>query len=689
MHMFGSRSRDFWEDLNKLFSLVCQVDEQGRTVRVSPLMRRYCGMDEGASGHFFELFQFKRPSNFEGCYAAATQNQGKLFLGVNEELGFAIRGQMLDFSKQGLKGICFVGVPWLWWMQSNNDELSLTFDDFPVHDVQMDQLFFMNAQQVMVDDLQAINDELTAAKAEVEQLNAARTNYFRHISHEMRSPLGGIISALTLLRDEQYDSRTNELIGLANQSAGRLLEVINFTLDSAALEAGDQAGHVEVFDLNRLLDDSLALVQAKALEKGIELRRAGEAHFQSHYEGRVKLLRQVLSNLLSNAVKFTQQGTVTLLVNVKPSETSGFDTLCFSVIDDGPGIPQAYLQQVFEPFATGLTPQTQGNQGTGLGLSIVKRFVESLGGQIAVESEVGVGATFSFEIALRQANSASEVNDGSATRSSTDYALQGHVLVVDDIQTNLMLNAKILETLGLNTDVASSGEMAIEKVSASESAYDLIFMDLDMPGIDGFEAARRIRTDYPNCKAPIIALSAHDTDEDRRRALDFGIAHYLVKPLIRDELPGQLQNWLPSAQRAAVAVTPQAMDEHADRQSSAADMGTDVPTFKPEKVESLIKDVGLAVTQTLVNKFLSESAQRWDELQAAINNSANSVISRQAHTLGSSCLTFGVESAGLLFRQIEAKAMGGETVSLQELAVIESPLGVGIEQLQACLAAAG
>ena len=689
MGMFGSRSSDFWEDLNKLFSLVCQIDEQGKTVRVSPLMHRYCGFDERASSPFFELFEFKRPSNFEGSYAAAKQNQGKLFLGVNEALGFAIRGQMLDFSKQGLKGICFVGVPWLWWMQSNNDELSLTFDDFPVHDVQMDQLFFMNAQQVMVDDLQAINDELVAAKAEVDQLNAARTNYFRHISHEMRSPLGGIISALTLLKDEEYDSRTNELIGLANQSAGRLLEVINFTLDSAALEAGDQAGHVEVFDLNRLLDDSLALVQAKALEKGIELRRAGEAHFQSHYQGRVKLLRQVLSNLLSNAVKFTQQGTVTLSVHAKPSDTHGTDILCFSVIDDGPGIPHEYLQQVFEPFATGLTPQTQGSQGTGLGLSIVKRFVESLGGQIAVESEVGIGATFSFEIALRRANPASAVNDGPATRASADYTLQGHVLVVDDIQTNLMLNAKILETLGLSTDVASSGEMAIEKVSASEIAYDLIFMDLDMPGIDGFEAARRIRADYPNCRAPIIALSAHDTDEDRRRALDLGIAHYLVKPLIRDELAGQLQSWLPVAQRATVAVVPRALDEQADSQSSAAAVRTDVPAFKSEKVESLIKDVGLEVTQTLVNKFLGESAQRWDELQAAINSAENTIISRQAHTLGSSCLTFGVESAGLLFRQIEAKAMAGDAVSLQELAAIESPLGAGIEQLQTCLATAG
>ena len=655
-------------------------------VRASPLMRRYCGFDERASNPFFEFFQFKRPSDFDGSYAAAKQNQGKLFLGVNEELGFAIRGQMLDFSKQGLKGICFVGVPWLWWIQSNNDELRLTFDDFPVHDVQMDQLFFMNAQQVMVDDLQAINAELIEAKAKVDQLNASRTNYFRHISHEMRSPLGGIISALTLLKDEQYDSRTNELIGLANQSAARLLKVINFTLDSAALESADQAAHGEVFDLNRLLDDSLTLVQAKALEKGIELRRTGP-HFETHYEGRVKLLRQVLSNLLSNATKFTQRGRVTLSVSVKASTAQDKDTLSFAVIDDGPGIPKECLEQVFEPFATGVTPETQGSQGTGLGLSIVKRFVENLGGQIVVESEVGAGATFSFDIALRRANPVSEGNDLIAPRSSTDYALQGHVLVVDDIQTNLLLNAKILETLGLTADIAHSGEMAIEKVSASGSSYDVIFMDLDMPGIDGFEAARRIRDDYPACKAPIIALSAHDTDEDRSKALNLGMAHYLVKPLIRDEVLSQLQSWLPVTQHTTVVGTQRALGGQEDTKPPALDRRSDVPAFKPEKIEALIKDVGLAVTQTLVSKFLSESAQRWDELQAAINSSENSIISREAHTLGSSCLTFGVESAGLLFRQIEAKSMAEEVVSLRDLESIERPLGEGIEQLESCLKA--
>jgi len=683
--MFGSGQRQFWHDLNHLFTLVCQINERGEIIRSSPLMQRYCGIDDLGASNFFELFEFKRPSKFEGSFAGAVRNQGKLFLGVNEKLGFAIRGQMADFSKQGLKGICFIGVPWLWWMQSNNENLTLTFDDFPVHDVQMDQLFFMNAQQVMVDDLQAINDELVAAKAEVDQLNASRTNYFRHISHEMRSPLGGIISALTLLKDGQYDNRTNELIGLVDQSAVRLLEVINFTLDTASLEAGSQAEHTEIFDLNRLIDDSLTLVRAKALEKGIELKRAGHMHFDTHYQGRVKLLRQVLSNLLSNATKFTDQGTVTLTVSIKQSAANGLDTLTFSVTDSGPGIPEQYLSQIFEPFATGITPQTQGSQGTGLGLSIVQRFIEALGGQISVTSEVGVGATFRFDVVLRQARAVISADENLRADSSAKSSLQGHVLVVENIQTNLLLNAKILETLGLTTDLAASGEMALEKLTQDGDAYDVIFMDLDMPGIDGFEAAQRIRSDYPSCKAPIIALSAHDTDEDRRKAGEAGMVHYMVKPLIREEVLHDLRAWLLVGQSKNTVYTPDTNAEPINKDTAVTDEHSDILTFKSEKIETLVKDVGLTVTQTLVSKFLSESAQRWDALQTAINGSDNATITREAHTLGSSCLTFGVENAGRLFRQIEAKSIAGETIALGELADIERPLSAGIQQLEVFL----
>lgn len=683
--MFGLGGQQFWDELNRLFTVVCQIDDRGRMVRGSPLIERFCAANDSPRANFFDTFQFKRPSNFEGTFLAAKRSQGQLFLGFNEQLGFAIRGQMMDFSKHGLKGLCFVGVPWLWWIQSNNDSAKLTLADFPIADVQMDQLVFMNTQQVMVDDLQAVNDELIAAKAEVDALNAARANYFRHISHEMRSPLGGIISALTLLNDEHYDDRTKELIRLANQSASRLLEVINFTLDSAALDAGDRVENVEVFDLNRLLDDSLALVQARALEKGIALKRAGEPHFATHYRGRVKLLRQVLSNLLSNATKFTQQGAVTLSVTVAQSAADGADTLTFSVADDGPGIPDEYKDQIFEPFATGITPETQGNQGTGLGLSIVKRFVESLGGQIALASDVGSGAIFSFDIVLQQANPMSQADNASIARSAAKFSAHGNVLVVDNIQTNLLLNAKILETLGLTTHVATSGELALEKVASDGEAFDVILMDLDMPGIDGFETARQIRADYPNCTAPIIALSAHDTDEDRRKAFDAGMVHYLVKPLIRDSILHELQAWLPVRQSEAADNVSESARKRAMDSPAEADESGDALAFKAVKIKTLMNDVGLPVTQTLVDKFLTESAQRWDVLQTAITTADPAVINREAHTLGSSCLTFGVETAGLLFRQIEARSMAGETIALRELADIERPLSLGIQQLEAYL----
>jgi signal transduction histidine kinase len=306
-----------WDDINQLFTATFHIDENGRILQCSPLIKRFFSAEGALDGSFFDLFSFNRPSAFKGTYGAAKASAGKLFLGFNEAQGFAIRGQILDLSQHGLEGLCFVGVPWLWWIEANNPKAGLTLADFPIHDVQMDQLFFMSAQQTMVDDLQLVNDELSLAQQKVEKLSASRVEHFRHISHEMRTPLSGIISALTLLKDKQHDDRSHELIRLANYSASRLLEVINYTLDSAALDAGESGGESEAFDLNVMIDESLALVQAKALEKGIELRRAGQQYFATSYHGRPKLLRQVLSNLLGNAIKFATGGPSSCLHRLK------------------------------------------------------------------------------------------------------------------------------------------------------------------------------------------------------------------------------------------------------------------------------------------------------------------------------------------------------------------------------------
>ena len=306
------KSDQFWDELQNLFTLVGQIDDDGELVRASPLLAEKCQIDLSEHIKFFELFKFKRPTPFNGSMASAREAIGELFLGFSDELGFAIRGQVLDYTEMGIEGLCFVGVPWLWWIEGNAVDSTPTMSDFPVHDVQMDQLFFMSTQQSMVEDLQALNEQLKAAKLEVERANEARQKYFHHVSHEMRTPLNGVISALSLMSDFKLDGKLLEYSELATSSADRLLEVINFTLEPASLEAHISAAEESAFRLDDLIDECLILARSRSLEKGLELRRSGERDLVNIYTGRLKLLRQVLTNLLSNAVKFSQSGTVTL-----------------------------------------------------------------------------------------------------------------------------------------------------------------------------------------------------------------------------------------------------------------------------------------------------------------------------------------------------------------------------------------
>ena len=681
-----------WDDINRLFTVTFHIDESGRILQCSPLVKRFFTAEDALNGSFFELFSFNRPSAFNGTYDAAKASGGKLFLGFNEAIGFAVRGQILDLSQHGLEGLCFVGVPWLWWIEANNPKADLTLADFPAHDVQMDQLFFMSAQQTMVDDLQLVNDELSLAQQKVEKLSASRVEHFRHISHEMRTPLSGIISALTLLKDKQHDDRSHELIRLANYSATRLLEVINYTLDSVALDAGESGEDDEVFDLNVMIDESLALIQAKALEKGVELRRTGQQYFEESYLGRPKLLRQVLLNLLGNAIKFAERGVVVVSAQIKESHSKGADVIAFSVADDGPGIPEELQAKIFDPFTTGLTEQTKSHKGTGLGLSIVKRFVETLGGAIEVESQVGLGSTFSFELPMVRAG---KINAGAEQiTSSSDAACQltGSILIVDDVHENLLLNANILETLGLNVDVASSGEEAVHKVLSSPDKFDIVFMDLDMPVIDGLEATRQIVEAGTAQSLRIVALSAHNSDEDRRNAIKSGMSNFMVKPLIRDVVLRELREWLPheasdsaKSLQSAQLSEELSVTENAQAPTILSDAQAELILFEPQKVEALVKDLGLEVVRKLVKKFLTESAECWNALEKGVAAEETATISRESHTLGSSCLTFGIVGAGQHFRQIEAQINAGETITMSALGAIEQPLVIGIQNLEARL----
>ena len=666
--MASQSSPKFWDRLLELYTVVCLIDAQGRLTAVSPLLERVLGSE--AVGSLLEnLFEFKRPNGFDGSYEAGMQSLGQLVLGYNTEKGFALRGQLHDYSTLGLDGLCLIGVPWLWWMQENNPDHGLGLSAFPILDIQMDQLFFASAQKTMVADLEALNDQLQLAQRKLREEGERRQRFFGHVSHEMRTPLNGVISALTLIKDGQFDDRTSKFIRLAAHSANRLLEIINFSLDTVNPQLDSASDYQEPFSMDSLIDDCLAVTQARALEKGLNLRRVGTQSFATKFIGHPRLLKQVLINLLGNAIKFTDEGDVTLSAVAMEAEDSDACSVEFRVEDQGPGIPKDVQSQIFEPFATGVTQQTQKAGGTGLGLNIAKRCVESMGGTLSVTSEEGQGAVFSFKVILSALSDSDYQQLMGKAESQALASLRGVVLLVDNEEENLSLNEQILASLGLVVETATSGVDAIECVQGK--TFDLVLMDLDMPEMDGFEATEAIRRLPDRDGLPIVALSAHTDLNTKQRVIDAGMQGFLEKPILRERLVNQLNEWV-ELQVGDLSSLP----ETEDKQINSKD-----PFFVSEIVERMKHDVGADIVTALVTKFLSESAVRWDSLQIALANNDLPVVAREAHTLGSSCFTFGLQRAGSRFRKLEAEAQNAQTLTV-DIEVLAADLGEGISGLE-------
>lgn len=660
---------DFWLRLGQLFSVVLRIDKQGRLVAMSPLVQRFLG--PGAlEKKLSELFEFKRPTQFDGTYEAAVGLLGELVLGSSNVTGFGVRAQFQDYTAYGLDGLCLIGVPWLWWMQENNPDHGLGLGDFPVLDIQMDQLFFISAQQTMVADLEGLNQELQEAQQRLEVANQKRQQFFSHVSHEMRTPLNGVISALTLIKDGAFDERTTKFLKLAAHSANRLLEIINFSLDTVSPQLDEAAESSQVFNMDRLLDECIAVTQARALEKDLRLERRGERQFPPGYQGHPRLLKQVLINLIGNAIKFTPSGDVQLFADLKGYADDGNAIVEFRVEDQGPGIPEELQARIFEPFATGVTLETQKGQGTGLGLNIAKRCVEAMGGTLSVSSEPGSGAIFSFSVAFPELTDEQSQALLVAKEERLLDRLSGSILVVDNQESNLLLNAQILASLGVAVETASSGAAALELLKAK--TYDVVLMDLDMPEMSGYEATQAIREIYTADAQPVLALTAHTDGHSRQQAMAAGMQGVIEKPILRDKLSNQLGSWLTvlrsdSAQQGASV----SLAEEAARE----------PVFVASILERMQRDVGANVVEALVSKFLSESSARWDALQAALSLDDLPIISREAHTLGSSCFTFGLQSAGNKFRRLEAEADAGAIVTL-DIDSLAADLGEGITELE-------
>ena len=380
--------------------------------------------------------------------------------------------------------------------------------------------------------------ELEDARERAEAAAAAKSAFLANMSHELRTPLTSIIGFSRLMADRaDLPSEARHYTGRIRDASEALLAIINDVLDFSKLEVGQVRLEYQPLSVQRLVDETTGLLTIQAAAKGVEIRSRVDAFVPEQVLGDVARLRQVLLNFLSNAVKFTSRGSVT--VEAAYRDTAEGPRLRVAVADTGDGIAPENLERLFERFSQAEVSINRTHGGTGLGLAISKGIVELMGGEIGVNTVLGEGSTFWFEIPADAAEAAAPI----AADGGSDLACPPlRLLVVDDTAVNRELVKLMLEPLGFSIREAGGGSDGIQ--AAMTEPFDLILMDVRMPGIDGLDATRVIRTSGGlNAATPILALTADVQPENAAACQAAGMNDVVAKPIAPAELLTKIVHW--------------------------------------------------------------------------------------------------------------------------------------------------
>ena len=510
-----------------------------------------------------------------------------------------------------------------------------------------------------VSELEQHKIELTSAKSAADQANQAKSKFLAQMSHEIRTPMNAILGYTEVLRSNHRESDENRQKYLAtiHSSGEHLLALINDILDLSKIEAGRMQLELKPCSTREILTRAIETLMVNATQKGIGLSCRSDGLIAENITTDAFRLKQALLNLLSNAVKFTEKGSVELVARMARCD-DGKELIAFDITDTGIGITEEQIQRIFDPFSQADSSTTRRFGGTGLGLSISRQIAQKMGGDIATKSTLGVGSTFTITIDPGCLDEVARITiePGQSEEQNVSVPIERqirfhnrHVLVVDDGETNRCLAALVLQRAGVTVSMAVNGEDALQK--AAETQYDAIFMDMQMPVMDGYTATEQLRK--RGSRVPVIALTANVMQDDEAKCREAGCDGFMTKPISAVRLLKTLGQFVAFEEIDVEAMN--ALSEQSDTMTAAA--ATSLPELisQPTLGQSLPSECEMETLKPslpmndpdyrmIVEMFVDRLRKRVPEMRAAVDGSDYAAIGELGHWLKGAGGTAGFDA---------------------------------------------
>jgi len=533
-------------------------------------------------------------------------------------------------------------------------------------------------------ELEEANKELTAALEAAERADKAKTEFLANMSHEIRTPMNSVIGFSEVLAQEDLTDEQKKYVNLIWRSGKNLMRIINDILDFSKIEAGKLEMDMVECAISQILADVDEMLRPCAQSKGLEFRILQSGQLPLKICTDPERLHQCLINLVSNAIKFTDKGYVNIRVKMEHCRDK---TPCihFDIEDSGIGIEPRDHERIFESFTQADGSARRKYGGTGLGLAISGHLARLLGGELTVQSVPGKGSTFSLAIpaghdpetlqSLNVEYNTRRIDKNNGQKKDVECnTLSGKVLVAEDVETNQILTKTLLSRMGLDVTIAADGHEAVKR--ALDQEYDLIFMDIQMPGMDGFEATKELRR--KGLTTPILALTAHAMKGDEQKCIEAGCNGYLSKPLDRLQLMEKVCQYLSTANDSRDEKTKpitsgieELANHFSDPVLQESDVNRESESSKTKEIMNWDRLIGRLGDEELIREvvpiFLKDNKERLEKLAEAINAGDADSVKLYAHAIKGAGRNVGAQSLADIAYDLECAGQDSDMDTFEAL----------------------